>query len=73
MPDKPRFFYFWVKLTPEEKKRLSDDSGIAFSSLSSLAHGHRKAGHVTIAKLNRVDPRITAEMLRPDLYVDDPV
>lgn len=58
----------WTGLSAEEKRELARAAQTSVAYLSQLANGHRRAGIEIIANLQRVDSRITADMLRPDLF-----
>jgi hypothetical protein len=61
---KPLFYYYWIDLTADEKRRLATRSGTAVSYLSAIAHGHCKAGASLIQRLQHVDERLTLSMMR---------
>jgi len=59
---------YLASLSPDEVVALAEQAETSVPYLRQLANGHRKAGNSVSARLKRADPRITDEMLRPDLY-----
>jgi hypothetical protein len=69
----PRYEYknfreYWESLNNRERPLLARLAGVSYQWLWAIANGHKNAGAETIAKLGKVDPRITPRLLRPDLY-----
>jgi len=60
--------YWYNALTRHERGLLARLSGMTYGHLMRLARGGRMAGPKTVARLQKVDRRITARLLRPDLY-----
>lgn len=63
----PPFKRLWISLDPEQKRELAKKTGVAYSHLSQLAHGHRRADINTLVKICNADDRVKARDLRPDL------
>lgn len=60
---------YWKSLGPDEKRALAARCGLSNETmLSQIANNHRKAGVKTISKLQAIDPRLTTEFMRPDLF-----
>jgi len=59
---------YWYSLSTEQRLALVTDSGVSYPYLWCIADGRKKAGPRTIARLSSVDPRLTIQFLRPDLY-----
>lgn len=62
------FGEYWEHLNLRERPLLARLAGISYQSLHNIATGRRKAGHITMAKLAKVDVRLTPRLMRPDLY-----
>jgi hypothetical protein len=57
-----KFKVYWKSLSSEEKTLLSERSGVAWSYLSNIANGHRKAGRETINRLIQAESDLSFEM-----------
>ena len=62
------FGEYWEHLNMRERPLLARLSGVSYTMLCAIACGKRKAGAVTMAKLSKVDVRLTPRLMRPDLY-----
>ena len=62
------FEQYWDSLTQDGRKLLSQSSGLNHNFLWQVARGYRRAGPKTMAALAKVDPTITPQLLRPELY-----
>lgn len=62
------FREYWEHLDMRERPLLARLSGVSYQMLWGMANGQKMAGHLTMAKLGKVDKRITPRLLRPDLY-----
>ena len=62
------FTAYWEGLTPDQKEDLARASDISEDILRQLARGNKKWGASTMARIYKVNPRFTPQVLRPDLY-----
>lgn len=62
------FEEYWDSLTVAGRTALARKSGLNKNFLWQVARGYRKAGPETLAKLYKVNKRLTPQVLRPDLY-----
>jgi hypothetical protein len=70
-PQYPDFPAFWRSLTEAQRKPIREAcvaQGMHPVHLYLVATGQRKAGSTTIARLQQADPRITPQLVRPDLF-----
>lgn len=67
----PDFVQFWAGLSEAQRKLIRHEcvmQGMHPTHLYLVATGVRKAGARTLSRLLAADPRITKEMVRPDLF-----
>lgn len=62
------FKSFFSALTADEKRELASKARTSVAYLSQMANGFRCAGYSISARLKAADPRITDNMLRPDIF-----